>query len=222
MQALYRDIPSLDIVTVLLVLCLAFLAFARLVNENRFIDFLILPINNRFWVKTEKEIRFESPFNILMLVVQLVSLCLFGLLITKTLDLAPSIPDYLILLRLALIYVMFMALKYFIERIIAVLLNGEEIISLYHHNKIAYRNYIGLFLIPINALFFYSHKTFPLVIKILVLLLLVINVISLLQLFRKHEKLINGNLFYFILYLCALEIAPYLILYKMFDNGAFL
>jgi len=27
-----------------------------------------------------------------------------------------------------------------------------------------------------------------------------------------------GNLFYFILYLCTLEIAPYLILYKWIEN----
>jgi len=47
-----------------------------------------------------------------------------------------------------------------------------------------------------------------------IVLLLIINLIGFITSFKMHQKLILNNLFYFILYLCALEIAPYIILYE--------
>jgi len=43
----------------------------------------------------------------------------------------------------------------------------------------------------------------------------VVNAIALFYSFKTNGKLIITNFFYFILYLCALEISPYIILYKV-------
>lgn len=48
------------------------------------------------------------------------------------------------------------------------------------------------------------------------LVTLVINAIALFYSYKTNRKLIITNFFYFILYLCALEISPYIILYKVF------
>ena len=45
---------------------------------------------------------------------------------------------------------------------------------------------------------------------------IVINAIALFYSYKTNGKLIITNFFYFILYLCALEISPYIILYKVF------
>ncbi|WP_304138277.1 DUF4271 domain-containing protein [Mesonia mobilis] len=49
-------------------------------------------------------------------------------------------------------------------------------------------------------------------------MLVLTNIFSLLLIYRKNQSLITGNWFYFILYLCTLEIAPYFILYKVFTG----
>ncbi|MEM6541462.1 MAG: DUF4271 domain-containing protein, partial [Bacteroidota bacterium] len=51
-----------------------------------------------------------------------------------------------------------------------------------------------------------------------ILLILVINGIGLTNIFRNHQKLIVPNIFYFILYLCTLEIAP-LVIFISFLNS---
>ena len=48
-----------------------------------------------------------------------------------------------------------------------------------------------------------------------VILLFFIVLTGLFTSFKAHQSLIKYNFFYFILYLCALEIAPYIILYKV-------
>jgi hypothetical protein len=47
------------------------------------------------------------------------------------------------------------------------------------------------------------------------LLVCLINLIGFLTSFKNYQKLINPNFFYFLLYLCALEIGPYVLLYKV-------
>ena len=49
-----------------------------------------------------------------------------------------------------------------------------------------------------------------------IILLTVINTIGLLTSYKSNLNLIKRDFFYFILYLCALEIGPYIILYKVF------
>jgi hypothetical protein len=46
-------------------------------------------------------------------------------------------------------------------------------------------------------------------------LVCLINLLGFLTSFKTYQKKINPNFFYFLLYLCALEISPYVLLYKV-------
>jgi hypothetical protein len=109
-------------------------------------------------------------------------------------------------------------IKILLERLLGSLFEIDELIDSYLFQKISYRNYLGLILVPINALVLYAIVPSNSVIFIVILLLMFINVIGIVTSFKSHQKSLINNIFYFILYLCALEISPYIILYKWIMN----
>ena len=111
---------------------------------------------------------------------------------------------------------LFILIKVLMERLIGSLFEIDKLVDSYLFQKISYKNYLGLLLLPINALLIFNVKSSLTIFYVAIGLLLVVNVIGLVTSFKTHLSVIKNNLFYFILYLCALEIAPYIILYKVF------
>jgi len=120
----------------------------------------------------------------------------------------------LLYLQIVSYYTLFLGVKFYIEKIIANLFSFDEYLEIYLYHKLSYRNLMGIFLLGINILFLYTLPQSPLLLLILILILLLVNLLSLFYTYRTNEKFIIDRFFYFILYLCALEISPYLILYK--------
>ena len=103
-----------------------------------------------------------------------------------------------------------------IERLLGSLFDVENILDFYVFQKMSYKNFIGLLLIPVNFILLFSVTPSPIILQILVLVFLLINCISIAASYKTYQSLIKSNLLYFILYLCTLEISPYLVLYKLF------
>jgi hypothetical protein len=110
----------------------------------------------------------------------------------------------------------FILIKVLLERLIGSLFEIDKLIDQYLFQKISYKNLLGLVLIPINLLLIFSFKPGLILLYIIVILLGLINIMGLITTIKTNQSIIKQNLFYFILYLCALEIAPYIILYKVF------
>ena len=110
----------------------------------------------------------------------------------------------------------FILIKVLIERLIGSILEIDKLIDQYLFQKISYKNYLGILLLPINALLLFSFKPSLPIIYFIIILLLIVNIVGLITSFKTHQSLIKRNYFYFILYLCTLEISPYIILYKVF------
>ncbi len=113
----------------------------------------------------------------------------------------------------------FILSKYLIEKIIATSFNIEEFSELFNLHKVNYRTYIGLLLLPVNIFLFYNTSQHPIVIYIIIGLIIAASIASYLVSLRIYQNLIIGKLFYFILYLCTLEIAPYYFMYYWFTNS---
>jgi len=120
------------------------------------------------------------------------------------------------MLKLTVVISVFILTKVLFERLIGSLFEIDKLIDQYVFQKISFKNYLGLLLLPINALLLYTFQPSLTMLYGVICFLLIINIIGLISSFKAHQSLIKGNLFYFILYLCALEIGPYVILYKVF------
>ncbi|RZW43378.1 MAG: DUF4271 domain-containing protein, partial [Flavobacteriaceae bacterium] len=55
------------------------------------------------------------------------------------------------------------------------------------------------------------------IIYVVMAFIVLIHLIGFLTTFKSYQNVIIENLFYFILYLCALEFGPYILLYKVFN-----
>ena len=90
-------------------------------------------------------------------------------------------------------------IKVLIERLIGSLFEIDAVIDSYVFQKINYKNYIGLILIPVNVLLIYAIQPSKTIIYIVIGILLLINFIGFLTSFKMHQNLILSNFFYFIL-----------------------
>lgn len=90
--------------------------------------------------------------------------------------------------------------------------NSNRTISELIFKKLSYLNYSGLVMFAANVILCYVAKDSAVVVYIAFALILLINAIGWVTLLKNHQNFLAGNFFYFILYLCALEIAPFVIL----------
>jgi hypothetical protein len=106
-------------------------------------------------------------------------------------------------------------IKILLERLIGSLFEIDALIDSYLFQKTTYKNYTGFVLLPINILLIYTLSPSKSMIYVILGLIFSINLIGFITSFKNHQKVLLNSLFYFILYLCALEIGPYLILYRL-------
>jgi len=210
-----REIISNEWFTLLIVISLCLLAIAKYAYSIRFNDFLWLLGNSKYLKIYAREQKFIDRFDSLLFSNLVVSSSLFLFICYNTL-IEPIGFEILLFIKIILGVGSIILIKILIERLIGSLFDIDALIDSYIFQKTNYKNYIGLVLLAIDILLIYALHPKPIIIYIVFGLLFLINLIGFITSFKTHQKLIINNIFYFILYLCALEIAPYIILYKLF------
>jgi hypothetical protein len=171
--------------------------------------------NSKYLKIYVREQKFLDKFDALLFVNLILSTAIFCFICFHydSALLTPSSDD---LFKLVVGIGIFVLIKVLLERLIGSLFEIDKLIDAYLFQKISYKNYLGLLLLPINVFLIFSFKPNLTIIYIIIIILLIINVSGLFTTIKTNQSLIKQNLFYFILYLCALEIAPYIIIYKVF------
>jgi len=210
-----RNVPTYELFTILIVVSLLFITLAKALYPKRFNDFVSVVGNSNYLKIYLREQKFFDKFDALLFVNLILSITIFSF-ISAHYDselLNPSIDD---LFKLFVGIGIFVLIKVLLERLIGSLFEIDKLIDAYLFQKISYKNFLGLLLFPINVFLIFSFKPNLTIIYIIIIILFIINVSGLVTTIKTNQSLIKQNLFYFILYLCALEIAPYIIIYKVF------
>lgn len=210
-----REVISNELFTILIVLGLCILAFAKYAFSNRFNDYLWVIGNSKYLKIYAREQKFIDQFDSLLFVNLIISLSIFSFVCYNTF--VDSLQfDLTLFIKLFVGIGAMILIKILLERLIGSLFDIDELIDSYIFQKTNYKNYIGLFLLPINIILIYAIQPTATIMYVVIAFIILINLIGFITSFKTHQKTILNNLFYFILYLCALEIAPYIILYKLF------
>lgn len=209
-----REIVSNEWFTILLVISIGLIAYTKLAFASRFSNFLTLVGNSKYLKIYSRDQKFIDVFDGILFVNLIISIALFVMIIVRHQSNNFQIDINLFLKLIFGLGVIFL-IKVLVERLIGSLYEIDTLIDRYLFQKISYRNFLGLVLIPVNMLLLYTINPSKYVVYSIVFLLVVINIIGILTTIKNHQKLLLNNLFYFILYLCALEISPYIILYKL-------
>ena len=216
MEAIERISVSNDLPTLIILLILVLLVGAKQLFQNRFEDFLALVSSGKFLLIKNKEHKALFGFNVVMLIVHLLSISLFLFLVYRTfIDTNPANKGGIIFLRIFTGYSFFVLLKITVEKIIANVFDIDEVMDRYLFQKHTFRNYISLLLLPISISLVYIANPDSYIFYVTGTLLLIASVWVYFRIAKKNQVVVSHNWFYFILYLCALEITPYVILYKL-------
>ena len=205
---------SNELFTILIVVGLLLVALAKFFYSKRFSNFVYLPGNSKYLIIHTRDQKFFDKFDALLFSNFIISLSLFISISYKSFT-GYSILSIDTFLKLMVALAAFILTKVLLERLIGSLFGIDELMDSYLFQKTSYKNYLGLILIPLNAFFFFNQSPNEIIVLITLSVLILINLIGLIVSFKVHQNTLVGNLFYFILYLCALEIAPYIIIYKL-------
>ena len=209
-----RVLEPRDWATYLFVLSFVLIAITKTSFEGRFSEFLRILISDKY-IKIYKDTsHLMSGFTILLFIVQVISFSFFIQLVLNYFGYV-SKTDWIIFLRIFTFFGIFVLSKFLIEKIVAAIFNIEEFTEQFNLQKVSYRTFIGIILLPINIYLFYNNNVSNILIFCIIGAILIINVLYYLVSLKIYQNLLLSKLFYFILYLCALEIAPYYFIYYL-------
>ena len=213
-----RVIENKDWATILFVISFAVIAMTKSAFENRFADFAKLIYSDKYTNIYKDSSNLKSGFTISLFFVQIISLAFFIQLSLSFFGYA-SKTDWILYIQIITFLIFFVLSKFLIEKIIATAFEIEEFVEQFNLQKVTFRTYIGLFLLPINIILFYYDSISRNILIFFISIVLIVNIITYLVSIKNYQNIIFSKLFYFILYLCALEIAPYYFMYYWFTKG---
>ena len=209
-----REIISFEWFTVFMILGLVSITMAKVLFTDRFLEFIGVLGNSKYLKLYTKDQKFIDFFDALLFANLIFALSIFGYLSYLTLEPTQNF-ELNVFLKFVLAITGLALIKILVERLIGSLFEIDKIIDSYLFQKTSYKNFSGFVLLLINALLLYTFNPTKNIIILVIAVMLLINLVGFMTSFKNHQKVVANNIFYFILYLCALEIGPYLILYKI-------
>jgi hypothetical protein len=211
-----REVSFNDLYTTIIVASLTIIVSAKLINFKRFLDFIRLFGASNYLKVYFKDHLFLDPFDILLFLNFCVNGTLTGVL-TYSHFAQKFEPDALMFLTLVVVLGSWILLKILLELGIGHLFDIPKLFHSYVFQQISFLNFLGVVLLPLNSLLIFGASNHQILLIMILLISGIIIFTGLLKTIKSYQKLLINNFFYFILYLCTLEIGPYLVVWKLFS-----
>lgn len=211
MDFLLRNIEYNEYLTYFLLGSLLVIMCLKQIYSHQFEEFLSVLTNGKYFILHNKGDKKKNLFNSFFYLFFAINISIFTYFTLKALELNPENGIALFVYIFLFINGYFIS-KYLIEKIIFETLDISSVFENYNFQKLTCINFISLFLFLANTIFLYispNPSEFWIYTGIGVFLSLYLISITIIILY--NQKLFLKHWFYFILYLCALEIAPFLI-----------
>ena len=218
MEPILRTTDTADWIGILVLLSMLLPVLAKSFFYSRFMNFIILPFNNKYIFMYNKKEKLMNWFHVLFTLFMFINLSVFVYLSGEILvsDASAAYPyPYPIILGCLLGFIL---LKVVLQLVNGFIFESNKAMSELIFKKLSYLNYTGIVMFIANLILGYTLSDSRIVVFITIFLILSINVIGWVTLLRIHQKFITNYFFYFILYLCALEISP-LVIIGSYLNG---
>ena len=208
----------MDWMTLTLFVGLVVLALGKYLFHKKFLNFIILPFNDKYILLHNKKGQFSHWFHLLLTLFQIINLSLFIFLALQTFDLFPfekTITNYIIILGFL---ALFELVKFLLQMFTGFVFNNLSLVGSLIFSKISYLNYSSIVIAVANILLIYITTDSKTIIYIAFSLIVLINGIGITKLLKNHQKALFPYFVYFILYLCTLEIAPLVLIGSYFKG----
>ena len=213
-----RIVVSKDWATLIFLLSFSIIAANRNLYEIRFSEFIRLGFSTKY-IKIYKDTNnLRNSFTLSFFFIQLIAGTFFIQICLKSFGYIPQY-SFTSFLRILNFVSFFILSKYLIEKIIATTFGIEDFVAQFNLQKVNYRNFISMLILPVVLVLFYNEIDSKIPLYVIMVALLATNVFLYIFFLKNYQKAIMSKLFYFILYLCTLEIAPYFFLYYWFTKS---
>jgi hypothetical protein len=211
MEATERLLVSDNWIAIFFVFSLLILFLLKLFNAEKMKGHSLSVFNKGFIeIAAQEKSKVVSVFDIGFIAFSFLSISLtvyFGVVWSQESRIF-SLIDYSKIASYILIYILG---RNILEVLIMRLLEMKELLGYFFFSKRSYLYSISIGLFFLNVVYFYGFQNIRLFLSGIILLFTIRFVLILIT----NKNLIIKELFYFILYLCAFEIAPLLILFKL-------
>ncbi|WP_348823814.1 DUF4271 domain-containing protein [Flavobacterium aestuarii] len=214
-----RITDSSDWVTALFIIAFGIIALTKSIYENRFEDFTKLMFSDKYTRIYRDSSHLTGMFSISLFFVQIISFSFFIQILLSVFGYG-SKTDWVLFIQIFTFVVYFILSKFLIEKIVGTTFKIEELVELFNLQKVTYRTYVGLLLLPIDIILYYYDSILKNIPLLVLYSILALNVLLYVFSIKNYRKEIFNKLFYFILYLCTLEIAPYYFMYYWFTKDS--
>jgi hypothetical protein len=210
-QALEKIVINTNWISIILVFLFAIIAVLKLIDGDKLKGYVFALFNKSFIEdEVEENTSFFSSFYSLLFIFSSVVLALVTSLLVAETNKNTSFSVSSFFLILGIIWSYF-TIKSLLEIGVISLFFIKKEVRFYVVSKFGYLYSISFFLIIFLVLFRFGPLNFSFFIAATLGLFLLKFVFQLVN----NKNLVFGKLFYFILYLCASEIAPLLIMFKL-------
>lgn len=208
MNPIEKVAPSLDWMTIVLFASLVVMAFGKYLYHSRFLNFIILPFNDKYVLLHNKKGQLLNWFHILLTLFQIMNLSLFVFFVLKAFGTLPEENPVWVFFTVLGGVIVFLLAKLGLQSFTGFVFNTQDLIVGLIFSKTSYLNYSSLIMFVANVILTYIAEDSKAVIYGGFFLIILINGIGAIKLLKNYQKAMFPYFMYFILYLCALEIAP--------------
>jgi hypothetical protein len=206
-----------DWVTLFFLAVLILIAVLQFNYTERFSKLFSLVYSEKYYtdyIKTRPLV--FNRFHIIFFFIIIFNISLFLYFAFNTFSSSPDHDQFYFFFQILLMTFGYFLVRYFVGVLLAFIFEAEEGQKYFTFLKMSNLALISVLVLPLLVLANYSVGVFH---KFLITFGVVASfAIALFRYFVliKNEKLSFNNLFYLFLYLCALELAPFIVLYKLF------
>jgi len=208
-----------DWVTAIFVLVLLLLGVAKYLYKDRLSDLAIVFFNKRYFLNFGKESQLIfSNFNKILFAVQALVFALFAFLLTQFyfLQYSEENPLYLFL-KIVVGISLYFSIRYAVGKFLGVLFDLNKIQSRLAFSKMIYLFSISIIILPFLLLTFYIESLNLMMFQLSGLILCILLIVRYVFILNNNKSVLKNELFYLIVYLCALEMAPILVVFKIIN-----
>jgi hypothetical protein len=212
-----RDFISYDWFTISLGLIFISVVLLKYINTAKFNLLVKFTYSNDYFKLKDKESRYFTTFDNLIIVLAHLTAAQFVYFLIKDLEYIEIINIYPFFEVVAIFFVLLLLsfVKHQLEKFVNKCMTNSNFLSYYQFYKQIIWSYAILLGLPFLIFVIYNPAGSLSVVYFSFVIMLIFYGFKTLILIYKNRSLLIRNWYYFILYLCALEIAPYFFLYKI-------
>ena len=216
-----RHVISNDGYVISSLVSLLIILIVKSINRRRFSDLIRLFTNSNYLRIYLKEYRFLDVFDFILFFNFIINCTAYAyVLYGSFINLIEINTNKFATISIAII--IFLALKLILKLLIGYLFDLHKTISILIFQQISTINFIGIMLLPMNLLLVFGLN-FDIKWIILSIILIATTILNgMLKTIQTNLNFVLSNFLYFILYICTLEIGPYVIIYDQLKNYNYL